>query len=240
MKVICVTPTQSLVTGCIYEVSQIHVDSIQVFLKKDLLSSFVIKKHFTKLDGSMIDSVHRYRSEKYLEYISDRSSRILRNDLTKLKVGDYVIPTKDTFKSLIHRKSYRITDIKITPKPYSATKIKIEGISRWYKIYSFTICPPEVSRAYNIDLITGSENNEVITIKDPKEKKINYLKNDEKILVLIDLLFRSKMDKNRNNLDIIDWAIKKRNNPYRLKREDFDQVLGLDLKQIVEIIGIPK
>jgi len=50
------------------------------------------------------------------------------------------------------------------------------------------------------------------------------------------MVMESATDRYRNQKSVLDWAVEKTGSKYSLKIEDFDPILELSLKSILEII----
>jgi hypothetical protein len=59
---------------------------------------------------------------------------------------------------------------------------------------------------------------------------------EQKVKILSALLFTSSLDRNRNNLSVVEWAIQKTGKSYKLTPEDFEPIANLTLKEILELM----
>lgn len=156
-----------------------------------------------------------------------------------LKVGDLMVCKSDRFKNLISGNIYRIEDIRVKHKSNSWRKwseyyLKFEGYSRYilFNNWKFKILPTDETR--EIALSSVLENKEFNFKVNSLSRKIDLSENKEKDLLIF--LSRSICDPKRR-LDAIDWACEKMKGSLGIKKEDYDPLLNLTLKEILEIVN---
>ena len=54
-------------------------------------------------------------------------------------------------------------------------------------------------------------------------------------MVLIETLAKSILDKNRHELNVIDWGIEKSGGNFKLTQEDFKHLMDKPLKEIIQM-----
>jgi hypothetical protein len=85
-------------------------------------------------------------------------------------------------------------------------------------------------RDLTLSQIFDKEENFSVDFKRKFELKSN------KDHLLIQTLAKSINDKNRHDLSVLDWAIKKNGEHLKIKEEDFKDLLDKPLKEILEIL----
>jgi hypothetical protein len=68
------------------------------------------------------------------------------------------------------------------------------------------------------------------------KRKIDQIDGEEKIKLLATILITATLDRNRNNLSVVEWAAQKTGKSYKLTSEDFEPIINLTLKELLEII----
>ena len=245
MKVKSKVNTKRLVKGSIYEVTKLYNSNsnqnkyyrsrITIKLNDGVTQTFSIN-NFKMEDGTDIPQID-YVSEWWkLNYINPYDLRINESNI---KEGDFVIYLRNSHRSLITDKKYKVEKVNIRTykSPYgnshSEVEIKVEGSTRFYKSYSFRKCTMEETRDTNLKLVFGEDAD--VMIVDKKKRKIDIFTEEEKQKILLEILFKSAVDKNRNNLSVVDWAISKIGYTFKLNTNDFTELLKKDLNSILTI-----
>jgi hypothetical protein len=101
-----------------------------------------------------------------------------------------------------------------------------------FNSWVFRKLTPEESREINLNKILHNEDAKVIT--DSKTRKIDLVIN--KNLELMKNLSRSIVDENRHHLSILDWACYKTGSTMGIVKEDYNDLMNMSLKNILELI----
>ena len=86
----------------------------------------------------------------------------------------------------------------------------------------------------SLNQVLYDEDDKVIRTDFKKQRKLDFVVNKE--LFFMELLSKSILDKNRHDIDIIDWACVQSKKKIDLTREDFDDVLNMSLGDILKLI----
>lgn len=245
MKVKSKVNTKRLVKNSIYEVVKLHNSGsnqsryykgrITIKLNDDIVQSFSVN-NFKMEDGTDVPTIDFVSDWWKLNQVNPYDLRITENNL---KEGDFVIYQRNSHRSLITGKKYKVEKVSI--KSYKSTwgnnyqevEIKVEGSSRFYKAYSFRKCTTEETRDTNLKLVFGEDAD--VMIVDKKKRKIDIFTEEEKQKILLEILFKSAVDKNRNNLSVVEWAISKIGYTFKLNTDDFTELLKKDLNTILSL-----
>ena len=243
MKVKSKVNTKRLVKNSIYEVvklqnsgsnqSKYYRGRITVRLNDDVIQSFSVN-NFKMEDNSDIPQTDFISDWYKLNQINPYDLRITEKNL---KEGDFVIYLRNSHRSLITNKKYKVEKINVKSynsswgNTYQEVEIKVEGSSRFYKAYSFRKCTTEETRDTNLKLVFG-EDADLVKV-DKSKRKIDIFTEEEKQKILLEILFKSAVDKNRNNLSVVDWAISKIGYTFKLNVDDFTELLKKDLNTIL-------
>jgi hypothetical protein len=239
MKVKSKVNTKRLVKGAIYDVMKLHGSNpnnlryfrprVVVKLTGNLNQNFSVN-NFTLEDGRPIPQIDWTSDEHKMNHIDLWSLRITE---TNLKEGDYVVYIRNTHSSLITNRKYKVEKIYHTKfGSYSEIKIKIEGSTRFYKSFSFRKCTAEEVRETNLKLVFDESSD--LAVVNTKKRKFDFFTKEEQEKILMEIIFKSAIDKNRNNLSILEWAISRVEPTMKLRKEDFEEIMNKDLKSIIE------
>lgn len=194
--------------------------------------------NFTDTDGKPLPKIK----------IVNPLPRVVNLEFTNLRKGDILVCKSDRYKTIAKDAMYKIESLKevVTAKmgwnkqPYNHTErtIKLEGLPRSMKFNSwvFRKLTPEESREINLNKILHNEDAKVIT--DSKTRKIDLVIN--KNLELMKNLSRSIVDENRHHLSILDWACYKTGSTMSIVKEDYNELMNMSLKDILELIETSK
>jgi hypothetical protein len=242
MIVICKKGTKKMVKGLRYEVLNLWNDGTCARWQEGKIEilgfgRFVVG-NFTDTDGKPLPKIK----------IVNPLPRVVNLEFTNLRKGDILVCKSDRYKTIAKDAMYKIESLKevVTAKmgwnkqPYNHTErtIKLEGIPRSMKFNSwvFRKLTPEESREINLNKILHNEDAKVIT--DSKTRKIDLVIN--KNLELMKNLSRSIVDENRHHLSILDWACYKTGSTMSIVKEDYNQLMNMSLKDILELIETSK
>lgn len=246
MKVISKVNTKRLVKGAVYDVVKLQASNtgqnryfrprVTIRLNSEINQNFSVN-NFKLENGDDLPQID-WTSEHYkLNHYNWSELRITEKNI---KEGDYVVYTRNSHSSLITDRKYKVE--KINHRVYNSTfgnqfseiEIKVEGSTRFYKSYSFRKCTADETRETNLKLVFD-ENSDLEKV-DKSKRKFDYYNPEEKERILLEILFKSAIDKNRNNLSVVDWAITKIAESMKLKNEDFETILDKDLKTTLNLI----
>jgi len=244
MKVVSKVNTKRLVKGATYEVINLinnptsqknrwHRFRITVKLNDGVSQSFSVL-NFKMENGDELPKIDWECQNHKMTHINLWEYRITKDNI---KEGDYVVYQRNSHSSLVEGKKYKVDKINI--KVYKSNfgnsheelEIKVEGATRFYKTYSFRKCTADETRDINLKLVFD-ENPDLAKV-DKKKRKIELYSEVEKTKILTEVLFKSALDKTRNNLSVVDWAIKKVGSTYGLTPEDFEKILDKTLEKII-------
>ena len=151
--------------------------------------------------------------------------------------GDILVCLSDRYKILTKGSMYKVE--KVIKKEIGGTYprveyyIKFEILNRKIRFWSwnFRKLTTQEIRDLSINDILG-EKNKIVT--DPSIKKIDLVPNKDKLL--IQLLAKTILDDKRHQLSPIDWCCQKVAKNWDLIPDDFNDIMGLTVKEIFEKI----
>ena len=242
MIVICKKATKKMVKGLRYEVLNLWNDGNSQRWQEGKIEilgfgRFVVG-NFTDTDGKPLPKIK----------IVNPIPRVKNLEFTDLSKGDILVCKSDHYKTIAKDAMYKIESLKevVTAKmgwnkqPYNHTErtIKLEGIPRSMKFNSwvFRKLTPEESREINLNKILHNEDAKIIT--DSKTRKIDLVIN--KNLELMKNLSKSIVDENRHHLSILDWSCYKTGSMSGIVKEDYNELMNMSLKDILELIETQK
>ena len=138
-------------------------------------------------------------------------SRLLKPE--EVSKGDIIVCTRDTYKTLVQDGMYRIEEITVKSTPRTS--------------YNGTILTPNVENFIKFEGVKRK-----LTTNDVR--KIDLVKN--KNLELVRLVSKSILDPNRHGLKILDWGIQQVSKKTEVTADDYEALLNLSLKDILELI----
>lgn len=159
--------------------------------------------------------------------------------------GEVLICTSDRYKTLAKDRMYRVEKlqkIESQKKGFSGNtwthteyKIKFEGVTRTIKFngWSFRKLTSEESREISLNTILHNKQPDII--KTSKIRKIDLVQNKEK--TLMEFLSMTLLDRNRHHLSVVDWTCAKTGEKFGITPEDFNTLLEMPLKDILEKIN---
>ena len=238
MIVICKKGSTRLVKGLRYEVVAMNnspASSYNSVRIKDFGAYSV--KNFTTIDGNELPKIDIPLPQNFYR------SRMLKPE--EVKKGDIIVCTRDTYKTLVQDGMYRIEEITVKSTPrtsYNGTIlspnvehfIKLEGVKRKLKFNGWTFRKLTTAEAREMALgqLLFDEETGVITTNDVR--KIDLVKN--KNLELVRLVSKSILDPNRHGLKILDWGIQQVSKKTEVTADDYEALLNMSLKDILELI----
>jgi hypothetical protein len=238
MIVICKKPTKRLVKGVRYETGSLYNDGTNQRWQEGTVEilgvgRFVVD-NFTDTNGNSLPKTNIIVPRTYVEDLKFE-------DLSK---GDILICKSDNYKTLGKGCMYQIENL-ITKsyqkmgwnkQSYTHTEhtIKFVGIPRTLKFSSwrFRKLSPQEAREISLNSVLHGEEPAIVKSKDIR--KIELVTNKE--LELMGMLSKSIIDPNRHHLSIVDWACQKSGTNLGITPEDYNTILNMPLKDILEKI----
>ena len=239
MWVICKKGSTKLVKGHSYEVVSMN-NSVGSTYKSVRLKDFggYSVKNFTTTDGKPLPEIDIPLPQNFY----NRFELLKGEDVSK---GDIIVCMQDRYKTLVKDGMYRVEEItrKVTPRtsysgailtPYVDYLIKFEGVKRKLKLngWCFRKLTTAEAREMALGQLLFDEETGVITTNDVR--KIDLVQN--KNLELIRLVSKSILDPNRHGLKILDWGIQQVSKKTEVKTDDYEALLNMSLKDILELI----
>lgn len=229
MKVKSKKDTRRLVKGGIYNVKKLFNDGTSSYLDGTLELEEILGLYnvddFTCENGEEVPKI-------FVEYEETR-------DLNDVQKGDILVCITDSFKLLMNNSKYRVSEVikaksknPFNNRVYYKKKVKFDGINRAYKVnsWNFRILSQSEQREVQLETVLSGK------VSVNKEPGFNLEKVNNKEKVLMELISKSIIDTNRNNLSIIDWAIKKVGEKQSLEKSEFNDILEMPLKDILSKI----
>jgi hypothetical protein len=210
--------------GVQYETDYISYGSMRVMSSDGTYLGYYKKEDFTLPSGAEIKT-DRYDVRQSMSSIT----------ADQLKVGDIVVcNTNRNYKYLVKGGKYRISEVEVINKGnrWSSGFVRFEGYKRKLKWspWNFRKLTTQESRDLAINQIFDKEENFSVEFI----RKFEQAHNKEK--ELFEAISKSAMDKNRHQLSIIEWAVRKTSKHMDLKLDDFDDILDMKLSEILEMI----
>lgn len=206
--------TKRIIKGLRYEAESIHNNQPNqtgsVYIKD---TGWFSVNTFTDTDGNPVPKVHT------------NGHVVTMLEASELNVGDKLICTNDSFRLFDKGGSYEIERIDIITGQYgNRTKIKFKDIKRtiYFNPWSFRKMTVAELRATALNTFFNEE-----------EEVVPEVVNKEKMLM--ELLARSLLDRNRHHLSIVDWGITQLSNK-KIEKNDYDNLLEMQLKDILTIL----
>lgn len=244
MKIKSLKSTNKLVRGAVYEALALYNNNSK---KLNHFSPYVIiningypyrtsTSNIKNEDGSDLPEIN-WECEVYKD-MKANSGQYLNTD--DVKIGDYVTPRNNTLKSLIIGRKYKVTNVQKIKhesiskysKEWVETKISIEGSNRLYSAFTFKKCSVSESRNINLNEVLGQPTD--LEKANTTVRKIETFSDTDRDRILISVLMTAVLDRSRNNMSIMQWAVKKIGSRYSVIESDFDNLLDNTIKSIVE------
>jgi hypothetical protein len=238
MIVVCKRPTKRLVKGVRYEVENLWNDGTsqrwvegRVGIKD--VGKFCVA-NFVDENGNELPKIK----------IVKPLAPIQRMVFSDLKEGDILVCTSDNYKTLLKGGMYRIeklhsvstqrTGWNNTAFTHTEEQIKFEGVSRKLKFNTWTFRQLNSEESREISLNTLLHDEEAPVIKSQNIKKIDLMSNKD--TVLMEILSKSIIDPNRHHLTIPEWACEKVASKLSLVVADFDYLMDMSLREVLELL----
>lgn len=223
MKVISKKDTKKLIKGHVYETDFFNNDpkitTHRYYFRRISIKGrgYFTVDNFTLTDGKPIPNI----------LYDKRTPKAAVKNFSDLKIGDVIVCLSDIrFKYLIEGGKYKIASI-----DQSRYTFKLEGYNRelTWSTWNFRALTIQEMRDLTLSQIFDKEENFSVDFKRKFELKTN------KDHLLIQTLAKSITDKNRHDLSVLDWAIRKNGEHLKIKAEDFKDLLDKPLKEVLEI-----
>ena len=242
MIVVCKRPTKRLIKGVRYEVESLWNDGTSQRWLEGRVSIKDIGKfsigNFVDENGNDLPKI------KIIKPLVP----IQRMVFSDLKEGDILICTSDNYKTLLNGGMYRIeklysvstqkTGLNNMVHTYTEQHIKFEGVSRKLKFNTWTFRQLNSEESREISLNTLLNDEEAPVIKSQNIKKIDLMSNKD--TVLIEILAKSIIDPNRHHLTIPEWACEKVASKLSLEVSDFEYLMDMPLREVLELLETKK
>lgn len=241
MNVICTKSTSKLIKGATYRVvffSNLNTKgyaffrpTLRIYLNDNLIQTFPLS-NFKPVDSEDFPQTNWICPDYQIILNEREQTKIDKN----LKSGDFVIPVHDGLRTLVKGKKYKVSEVDLYDHKsttgqvrWTDIKIKLEGSSRFYASFNFRKCTNQEVREIGLSQIFEED---VKTVKvNEFKRKFDYYTEFEKKKLLLGFLIESANDRSRHQMDVIDWAISKTSNKFKLQREDFELVGTMSLME---------
>jgi hypothetical protein len=157
------------------------------------------------------------------------------------KEGEILVCNSDHYKTLAKGSMYKIEKLEKTESEkngwggrswtHTETTIKFEGIKRKLKFNGWAFRKLTTEESRNISLGSILTGEEPLIVKTTDIRKIDIVVNKEK--ALMEVISKTLLDENRHHLSIIDWTCQKTGEKFRIKPEDFKDLLDMKLSDIL-------
>lgn len=243
MKVISLKNTTKLVKGGIYDVLKLqnqNTSTSRYFRPRVLIKLNDSQSFWFNVNNFKLENGNDLPETNWVDSSIDtiNYSDLRMTSTYKPKVGEYVVYTANSHKTLNYNSIYKIVDVRTQEKTnygrtYTWFEIKVEGSSRFLRTYSFRRCSAqelrEISLSEVMELPTG------VSKVDKSIRNIDKLSETDKQKQIARLFMWSCIDTTRNNLSIIDWACTKLGTKLSVKPTDFEFLNTMTFKEISEI-----
>lgn len=236
MIVICKKGTKKLVKGLRYEVRNLwNNGQNQRWLEgkielKEVSGRFSVN-NFTDTNGNALSNTNQITSTPRVshEYIK----------FEDIKEGDILVCKVDSYKTMVKNGMYKVEKLdtfKFIRGTYNYTEeyVKFEGIKRKLRFNSWRFRKLTAEESREIQLGSLLEGKDPNIIKTTDICKIETVDNKER--ALMEILSKSILDPNRHHLSILEWACKKSGENMKIKVEDYQSLLTMSLKDILDKI----
>ena len=160
-----------------------------------------------------------------------------------LKKGDILVCRRNMYKNIIPGNMYKIVDLKTTsvnetdwqgkPRVRKTNFIKLDG-HRFLQFnpWAFRKLNTDELRDISLSAVLDGEVKEYTV--DKSARKIDNVENKD--LELMKIISKAITDPKRHHLSIIDWSVSKINHRMDVDVNDFEGLLNMSLKDILEKI----
>ena len=231
--------TKRIIKGNRYEVSALWNDGtnqrwIEGLVSLKGLSGRLSVNNFTDTDGNEVPKIN----------VASQIEPIVTLKYEDLSEGDILICKSNSYKTLVEGGKYKIESLEVKEtleKNYSGNLytrkenfLKFEGISRKLKFNPFRFRKLNESEVREMSLSSLLDDKSPDIIKTSSIRKIDMVENKNKILMSI--LSKSILDKNRHQLSIIDWAVQVSGTNYSVDNSDYKDIMNMSLSEILTSI----
>ena len=240
MYVIAKSTSKRLIKGSIYEIDKLFNSGNNLsrwmegrIVLKEVKGWFRVNQ-FTDMNGVDVPRIDINNVWNTVETIK----------FDDLKVGDILICKTDHYKTLVNGGYYKIESLDTknksikswTGNQYTSVEnsIKFVGVKRKMKFNSWFFRRMTTQELRDANLNELLHNEKLNVIDKPISRKLDYSENSN--LELVKSLAMSILDPNRHKLSIVDWACEKHDRKLGIKRSDFENLLELPLKDLLELI----
>lgn len=240
MIAICKRPTKRLVKNIQYEIESMWNDGTNHRWLEGKLSIKGIGRfsvaNFTDINGNGLPKTNIATQVRSAVHIAGLK-------FEDLKAGDVLVCMSSSYKALVEGGMYQIEKVvdKNTPMNYSGRswthtvrKIKFVGVQRSlnFSSWRFRALSAEESREISLNQLLHGQ--EAPVIKKKPAKKIDLVPNKERLLV--EILMKSVLDKNRHAITIPEWACQKTAPNMELDPSDFSSLMQMPLNEIIKLM----
>lgn len=216
MILISLKSSKRIVKGIRYEAESIDnnhpIHPGQVYIK-DI--GWYSAKNFSDINGNPIPRIKTARPQ---------TQPMLQD--SDIQVGDILVCITDNFSTFKEGSRYEIERIDVIKGFYSdRSKVKFKDIKRtiYFNPWSFRKMNTTELRTMALNKFFNEAEEEITKPVVLKEK------------VLMELLSKSILDRNRHHFSILDWGIEQLSNK-KIKKNDYDSLMEMKLKDILEIL----
>jgi len=241
MKVISKKNTRILIKGCQYEVYRIWNDGSNSWrdgmLQLRKFGPILSVENFTYINGKKLSRIN-YSA-------TGAEERYIRLEFKDVKKGDILLCETDGYKTFVKDGMYKVEKT-ITVKgtrinfvgtmlPIEKKYIKFVGIKRKiiFNGWNFRKLTVDENRKKSLSEILEGEKYKIILSGDDV-RNIDLV--DDKDDILLKILSKSILDKNRHHLSIVDWACEKIGDKLSIKKEDYEPYMNMTFAEILEKI----
>lgn len=235
MIVISKKSTTKIVKGLRYEVEALYNSPGErrprVYIKN--FGAYAIN-NFTDTDGNELPKID-------IPFTRSRFESLRFEDLQK---GDILVCNTGHYKTLVKDGMYRIEELSSKSKIITGWQgrqstqvtefVKFVGIKRKLQFngYSFRKLSTEEAREMSLNKVLYDEEEKVIS--STEVRKVDLLQNKNK--ELISYLAKSIIDPNRHQLSTLDWTIETKKRWIDLIPQDFEEVLNMNFREVLQLI----
>jgi hypothetical protein len=238
MIVICKRPTKRLVKGVRYETGSLYNSGSNQRWQEGTVEILGIGRfsvdNFTDTNGNPLPKTDIIVQPTSIEQLT----------FEQLSKGDILVCTSDNYKTLGKGCMYQIEELKSissqrmrwNKQTYTHVEktIKFVGIPRTLKFSNWRFRKLSAQEAREISLNSVLHDEEPSIVKSKDIRKIELVANKD--AELMGMISKSIIDPNRHHLSIIDWACQKSGANLGINPSDYDTLLNMSLKDILEKI----
>lgn len=226
MIVIAKKDYKNFIKGHAYEVDALYNDGTsRSYLegKLEIKSDSLYNKRYS-IDGFTLENGDPIPKRKILP--QEQHNRYYKFE--DLSIGDILVCITNRYKTFTKGVKYRIEELHKGKNPYG-NKVKFEGIKLKIKVDPWNFRKLSVSETRDLFLSNIIDDKEIEVVTE-KVRGIELV--DNKDDTLLKSLFKSALDTNRHHLSVAEWSL--RGDKLGIKLEDYDSLMNLTLKEILE------